>query len=111
MAYDEILAQRVRNALENQAGITERRMFGGLAFLVDGKLFVGISGSELMARVGVERYQDALALPHVRQMDFTGRPMKGYVYIAPGLADDQNLKAWVSWCASHVASLPAKRPK
>ena len=84
-------------------------MFGGLAFLLDGKMFVGISGSKLMARVGAERYQDALALPHVREMNFTGKPMKGYVYIdPPGLADDDELRAWVSWCASQVAALPAK---
>jgi hypothetical protein len=84
-------------------------MFGGLAFLLDGKMFVGISGSKLMARVGMERYQDALALPHVREMNFTGKSMKGYVYIeAPGLAEDRDLAAWVSWCASYVARLPAK---
>jgi TfoX/Sxy family transcriptional regulator of competence genes len=110
MAFDEGLAQRVREALEGEAGVTERRMFGGLAFLLDGKMFVGISGSRLMARVGAERYQDALALPHVREMDFTGKPMKGYVYIdPPGLTEDQDLKAWVRWCASHVAGLPAAR--
>jgi TfoX/Sxy family transcriptional regulator of competence genes len=110
MAFDEGLAQRVREALEGHAAITERRMFGGLAFLVEGKMFVGISGSKLMARVGAERYKDALALPHVREMDFTGKPMNGYVYIEPqGLAEDENLKAWVMWCASYVAGLPAKR--
>jgi hypothetical protein len=65
-----------------------------------------------MARVGAERYQDALALPHVRQMDFTGKPMNGYVYIEPqGTAQDENLKTWVSWCASHVESLPARKSK
>lgn len=112
MAYDEGLAQRVREALEGQSGITERRMFGGLALLVDGKMFVGISGSKLMARVGAERYEDALAVPHVRQMDFTGKPMVGYVYVEPlGLARDEDLQAWVSWCVSHVASLPAKKSK
>ncbi|MBX3643031.1 MAG: TfoX/Sxy family protein [Rubrivivax sp.] len=111
MAFDAGLAQRVREALQGRAGITERRMFGGLAFLIDGKMFVGISGAKLMARVGAARYQDALAMPHVRQMDFTGKPMNGYVYVAPaGLVEDEGLKAWVSWCVSHVAGLPAKRP-
>ncbi len=110
MAFDEGLAQRVREALEGRAAITERRMFGGLAFLVDGKMFVGISGSKLMARVGTDRYRDALALPHVREMDFTGRPMNGYVYVEPeGLQEDRDLQAWVNWCVSHVASLPARR--
>ena len=109
MAFDEGLAQRVREALAGRPGITERRMFGGLAFLVDGKMFVGISGSKLMARVGVERYQDALAVPHVRQMDFTGKPMKGYVYVdPPGLVEDKDLGAWVSWCSAYAAALPAK---
>lgn len=109
MAYDEGLAQRVREVLDARPGITERRMFGGLAFLLDGKMFVGISGSKLMARVGTERYGDALALPHVREMDFTGKPMKGYVYIdPPGLAGDKDLEAWVTWCAGYAAGLPVK---
>ena len=109
MAFDEGLAQRVREALAARPGITERRMFGGLAFLVDGRMFVGISGSKLMARVGVERYQDALAVPHVREMDFTGKPMKGYVYVDPqGLVEDKDLVAWVSWCSAYAATLPAK---
>lgn len=109
MAYDEGLAQRVRETLGPRPGITERRMFGGLAFLVDGKMFVGISGSWLMARVGTDRHADALALPNVRPMDFTGKPMKGYVYVEPpGLEEDKDLAAWVTWCASHAASLPVK---
>ena len=109
MAYDEGLAQRVREVLGPRPFVTERRMFGGLAFLLDGKMFAGISGSKLMARVGAERYQDALALPHVREMDFTGKPMKGYVYVdAQGLAEDDVLSAWVSWCAGYVAALLAK---
>ncbi len=87
-------------------------MFGGLAFLVGGKMFVGIRGSTLMARVGPARYQDALALAHVREMDFTGRPMKGYVYVdPPGLIEDGNLKAWVLWCLGHVAGLPPKKSR
>ena len=87
-------------------------MFGGLAFLLDQKMFVGILGSALMARVGPERHLDALAVPHVREMDFTGRPMKGYVFVdAPGLAEDKDLEAWVSWCADYVARLPAKARK
>jgi TfoX/Sxy family transcriptional regulator of competence genes len=110
MSYDEGLAQRVREVLDGYPNITERRMFGGLAFLVDGKMFVGISSDKLMARVGAERYRDALARPHVREMDFTGKPMNGYVYIeAMGLADDEELQAWVLWCRAYAANLPAKR--
>jgi TfoX/Sxy family transcriptional regulator of competence genes len=112
MAYDAGLAQRVREALGERSGVSERKMFGGLAFLVDGKMFVGVLGSTLMARVGPERHSDALARPHVRAMDFTGRPMKGYVYIdPPGLDDDRELGAWVSWCAAYAAALPAKKSK
>lgn len=115
MAYDPGLAQRIREALEHRPGVSEKALFGGLAFLVDGKMFVGVQDSVLMARVGVERHADALAVPHVREMDFTGRPMRGYVYVdPPGLTDDKDLNAWVRWCASYVSALPpkkAKRPK
>ena len=87
-------------------------MFGGLAFLVDGKMFVGIRNSSLMARVGPERHQDALAMPGVRVMDFTGRPMKGYVYIdPPAISGDKDLRAWVLWCVELVAKLPQKKAK
>jgi TfoX/Sxy family transcriptional regulator of competence genes len=112
MAYDSGLSQRVREVLRERHGITERAMFGGLAFLVDGKMFVGVQASILMARVGPERHEDALAVPHVRQMDFTGRPMKGYVYVdPPGLTEDKDLTAWVRWCADYVAALPPKKTK
>lgn len=110
MSFDPGLAQRVRDVLADRKGVTERRMFGGLAFLIDGRMFVGIRDDTLMARVGAERHQDALALPFVRKMDFTGRPMTGYVYIDPlGLADDRALEAWVSWCVGYAAALPRKQ--
>lgn len=112
IAFDPGLAQRVRAVVADHPGISERAMFGGLAFLVDGKMFVGIRNSSLMARVGAERHQDALAMPGVRVMDFTGRPMKGYVYIdPPAISADQDLKAWVLWCLEFVAKLPDKRAK
>lgn len=112
MAFDPGLAQRVREVLGDRPGITERKMFGGLAFLVHGKMFVGIRNSSLMARVGPERHADALAMSNVRAMDFTGRPMKGYVYIdPPAIADERDLQAWVVWCAEYVASLPEKQAK
>jgi TfoX/Sxy family transcriptional regulator of competence genes len=110
MAFDPGLAERVRELVSGSQAISERKMFGGLAFMVDGRMFVGILGSSLMARVGSERHQDALALPHVRPMDFTGRPMKGYVYVdAPGLAEDRDLQAWVQWCLAHAQALPSRR--
>jgi len=79
-------------------------MFGGLAFLLEGKMFIGIRNSSLMARVGPEHHRDALAMPGVRVMDFTGRPMKGYVYIdPPALVEERDLAAWVWWCVQYVA--------
>lgn len=112
MAYDPGLAQRIREALGERGDVEERRMFGGIAFMVGGHMAVGLSGDVLMARVGTERHADALALPHVRPMDFTGRPLAGYVYVdPPGIADDAALAAWVGWCAAHAAALPPKPPK
>jgi len=109
MAYDEGLAERVRAVLNRRAGVIERKMFGGLAFMLHGHMFVGILGETLMARVGPERYETALREPHVRQMDFTGRPMRGYVYVAPeGIDGDAELKRWVEACVGFVGTLPEK---
>jgi TfoX/Sxy family transcriptional regulator of competence genes len=109
MAFDPGLAQRIRERLADRAGVAERRMFGGLAFMLHGHMFVGVIDSTLMARVGAAAQADALAKAHVREMDFTGRPMKGYVYVDPGgLADDRDLHAWVDACAEFVATLPPK---
>jgi len=112
MAFDPKLADRIRALLAARRGITERRMFGGIAFMLNGHMFVGLTDRTLMARVGPERHADALALPHVRPMDFTGRPMKGYVYVdAPGIGEDHQLGAWLSACLGFVERLPAKPAK
>jgi hypothetical protein len=109
MTFDEGLAERVRELLQPRRGITERRMFGGLAFMSHGHMFVGVIGSNLMARVGPSAYTSALKKRHVREMDFTGRPMKGYVFVEPeGFASDSDLEHWVSTCLRFVASLPPK---
>jgi TfoX/Sxy family transcriptional regulator of competence genes len=115
MAYDPGLAQRIREMLEGRDGIAERQMFGGIAFMSHGHMFVGVAGHALMARIGSDRYDAALAQPHVRPMDFTGKPMKGYVFVdPPGLAADADLQRWIDACAAFVAGLPpkdsAKRP-
>ena len=81
MAYDEALAQRILDVLGDRAHVSERRMFGGWALMLDGHMACGVIGDELLARVGAEAYEDALDLPHVRQMDFTGRPMTGFVIV------------------------------
>jgi TfoX/Sxy family transcriptional regulator of competence genes len=104
--YDRDLADRIRKALIGQRGVTEKEMFGGIAFLLRGKMFCGIAGDALMARVGPERYEQALAKPHVREMDFTGRPMRGYVFIdTPGLRTQRALAAWVTNCIHFVSTL------
>jgi TfoX/Sxy family transcriptional regulator of competence genes len=112
MPYDEKLADRIRQALGPEDEIEERKMFGGIAFLRAGRMFVGITGDDLMVRVGPERYQESLGKPHVRPMDFTGRPMTGYVYVAPaGRRTDGSLRAWVTLGARFVATLPAGKPR
>lgn len=84
-------------------------MFGGLCLLCRGHMFLGIVNNELMARVGPQNYPHALQQPHVRQMDFTGKPMKGYVFISnEGIASDQQLEHWSELCLHFVDTLPAK---
>ena len=109
MAYDEGLAQRIREALADDAGLSERRMFGGVAFMLHGNMAVGISGDELMVRVGPEAYDEALAQPHARVFDMTGRVMRGWVVVAAeGIADDAALDEWVQRGADYALSLPPK---
>jgi TfoX/Sxy family transcriptional regulator of competence genes len=109
MAYDEGLAERLRELLPEHAGITEKKMFGGLCLLSRGHMFVGIVGEALMARVGPAAYDKALRRPHTRVMDFTGRPMKGYVFVdPPGYEEDRNLKRWVDDSLKFVKTLPDK---
>ncbi len=112
MACDEHLVHRIRQCLAAEVGISEKRMFGGVAFLRHGLMFVGVSDSALMARVGPAAYEAALAQEFVREMDFTGRPMKGYIYVdEPGLATDADLSGWLRRCLDFVATLPPKKPK
>lgn len=109
VAYDEDLANRVREALGGTKGVRERKMFGGLAFMVHGNMACGIVGDELMVRVGPEAYEQALSEPHTREMDFTGRSMKGMVYVATdGVQDMGDLTAWVERGLGYATSLPPK---
>ena len=136
MAYDEGLAQRIREALadtgsrsENSdptpgtaglgqeappkaevlGAVVEKKMFGGLAFMLHGNMCVGVSGDDLMVRVGPDAYAEALAQPHAREMDFTGKPLRGFVYVDPlGFESDEDLAAWIERGARFVRSLPAK---
>jgi hypothetical protein len=96
MAYDEQLAARIRHALAARIDMTERKMFGGLAFLRDGRMCCGIVGRDLIVRVVEDEVPSVLRRPHVRPMDFTGRPLRGFVYVAPsGVATDDALGEWI----------------
>ena len=109
MAYDEGIAERLRKLFARRPGVTEKKMFGGLAFMYRDHMLVGIIGESLMARVGPDAYAAALRRPFAQEMDFTGKPMKGYVYVAPaGYESDEDLKIWVDRCLDFNASLPAK---
>jgi len=113
MAYDMGLADRIRAVVDGRKGVSEKEMFGGIAFLLDGKMFIGIVKNDLMVRVGPDRHEEALAKAHVRPMDFAGRPMRGYVYVAPpGCRDARALAAWIDWSAAFTATVKksAKRP-
>jgi TfoX/Sxy family transcriptional regulator of competence genes len=109
MAYDEGVAQRVREALADERGVVEKKMFGGIAFMLRGNMCCGVVGEELMLRVGPDGYDEALAEPHARPMDFTGRPMRGMVYVAaPGFESDADLAGWIERAARFARRLPPK---
>jgi TfoX/Sxy family transcriptional regulator of competence genes len=112
MAYDEGLAERIRSALDGERGCTEKKMFGGVAFLLRGKMFVGIVKDDLMVRVGPDGYEAALKSPFARPMDFTGKPMAGYVYVSPaGTVDDEALAGWVRRGLKFASTLPKSEKK
>jgi len=109
MAYDATLAVRVRKALGRKSGRTEKKMFGGLAFLLNGNMCCGILGSDLMLRLAPEAAQRALREPNTRVFDMNGRPMKGWIVVtAKGLATGDALKRWVGAGAAFAATLPPK---
>jgi TfoX/Sxy family transcriptional regulator of competence genes len=111
MAYSEELAERVRRVLGcgTDPLVGERKMFGGLAFMLGGNMAVGIVGDDLMVRVGPDAWQECLALPGAREMDFTGKSMKGMVYVAAdAVAEDADLDAWVGRGTDFAGSLPPK---
>ena len=109
MAYDEGLAQRIRETLGELPGLTEKKMFGGIAFMVGGNMACGVIESDLIVRVGPERYEEAAGKPHARAFDFTGKPMKGWVMVAPeGYETDESLRGWVEQGIAFARSLPAK---
>jgi TfoX/Sxy family transcriptional regulator of competence genes len=110
MAYDEGLAQRLREYFTEKPDVVEKKMFGGIAFMVSGNMSVGVTNTgALMVRVGKDGHDDALAQPHARPMDFTGKKMKGFVFVEPeGYESDEDLAAWVERSLDFIQTLPAK---
>ena len=112
MAVDEGLAERIRERLDGLQGLSERRMFGGLAFMLNGNMCLGLVRESMMVRIGADDYEATLALPHARPMDFTGKPLRGFVYVDPaGVAEDGDLDAWVERGVAFASALPPKEKK
>ncbi|MCW8125674.1 TfoX/Sxy family protein [Microbulbifer halophilus] len=107
MAYNENLAEKVRELLQESDGLSEKKMFGGLAFMLNGNMACGVVGEELMVRVGPDGYQEALAERYTRPMDYTGRPLKGMVYVEED-AVAADLDNWVNRGAEFASTLPPK---
>ena len=109
MAFDESLAARIRDALASKKGVEEKKMFGGVGFLLHGNMLVGVWKDSLIARLGPDEGEAALREPHVRVFDITGRAMKGWVLVEPeGVEDDDQLKDWIERALKFVKALPAK---
>lgn len=109
MAYSVELAERIREMIAPRDGVTERKMFGGIAWMVNGHMAVGTLGKDMMVRMDPEDADAALSEPHVGPMEFTGRPMRGFLTVrAAGIVDDEDLGRWIDAGADHAASLPPK---
>jgi hypothetical protein len=109
MAFDESLAARIRDALARKRGVEEKKMFGGVGFLLHRNMLVGVWKDSLIVRLGSDNYDDALLEPHVREFDITGRPMKGWVLVEPeGVEGDDQLAGWIQRAVKFVGNLPAK---
>jgi len=109
MPYDELLTARLRAALGPLLGLVEKKMFGGVCLLVNGNMVCGVYKDDLIVRIGTERYQEALARPHVKRFDITGRAMKGWVMVEPqGCVRESELMAWVEQGLAFTRSLPPK---
>jgi TfoX/Sxy family transcriptional regulator of competence genes len=109
MAFDEILAGRIRAVLARKKGIEEKKMFGGVGFLLHGNMLVGVWKDSLIVRLGPDSHQDALKEPHVREFDITGKPMKGWALVEPaGVEADDELKGWIQRAVKFVGTLEAK---
>ena len=108
MAYDEQLAGRIRTVLADRADVREQRMFGGLTFMVGGNMCCGVHGNELIVRLDPDHEEDALARPHARPMDLTGRRMRGFITVHPDGVKGNRLNQWVREAVARAESLPPK---
>jgi TfoX/Sxy family transcriptional regulator of competence genes len=109
MAFDEALAERIRRGLARKKGIEEKKMFGGIGFLLHGNMLVGVWKDSLIVRLDPEKYDDSLLEPHVSEFNITGRSMKGWVLVAPqGVEDDGPVQAWIERAETFVGKLPKK---
>jgi len=109
MAYDELLAARLRVELGHLSGMVEKKMFGGIGFILDGNMAVGVLGDDLLVRVSPNEYEAALQQPYAGVMDNFGRKMRGWVKVAPaGLGSQQDLKRWIDTGLAAARSLPKK---
>lgn len=109
MAFDTTLAERIRRQLGKRPGLTEKKMFGGLAFLLDGNMCCGVHGREMIVRLAPEQTDQALRARHTRIFDLSGRPMKGWVLVQPqGLRTEAALARWIRSGVKYASSLPAK---
>lgn len=109
MAYDEALAGRMREILGKTRGVTEKKMFGGLCFLLNGNMIGGVLKDELVVKIGKEIHERIGNPKHVRPFDFTGKAMMGIVYVGPqGLKSKKDLAKWIEWGKAHAQSLPKK---
>ena len=109
MAFDELLAGRIRDAVARKLNIEEKKMFGSVCFMLNGNLLVGVWKDSLIARLGPDEGKAALREPHVRVFDITGKPMRNWVLIKPeGVEDDDQLAGWIERANKFVETLPAK---
>ncbi len=109
MTYDLGLAERTRATLEGKQGISEKRMFGGLSFMLNGNLVCGVLGDELIVRVGPDRTDELLSEPGTRPFDFSGRPMRGWIVVGQEvLRTERDLQNWVARATSFTSTLPPK---
>jgi TfoX/Sxy family transcriptional regulator of competence genes len=109
MAFDESLAARIRDALARKHGVEERKMFGGIVFMLNGNMLVGVWKDSLIVRLGDEQAEEALLGPHVKPFDITGRPMKNWALVEPaGVEEEEQLKDWIKRAIKFVGKMPAK---